>query len=162
MADNYLERKMEDYRRGVSATHRLTHTGDAPGVLRLRLQPCPVLIYNAEGTADETLISMLTGAGFKVAFTAADMSWARALAQRVGALYLPSADGAVDLLRQRWRADNIVELEAGVEAGVEASSLHSADVSAEPSGHCGGKDVSTPLGYALRKIAEIIEQPINL
>lgn len=154
MADNYLERKMEDYRRGTSSTRRLTHTGDAPGVLRLKVQPRPVLIYNAVGTGDETLISMLTGAGFKVAFTAADTSWARALAQRVGALYLPEAAGAVELLRQRWRVATIVEL--------EASSLHSADVSAEQSGHCGGKDASTPLGYALRKIAEIIEQPINL
>lgn len=153
MADNYLERKMEDYRRGVSATHRLTHTGDVPGVLRLRLQPCPVLIYNAVGSGDETFISMLTGAGFKVAFTAADMSWARALAQRVGALYLPSADGAVDLLRQRWRAGNIVELEAGV----EASGHHSADLSAVPSGHSGGRDASAPQAYALRAIAAIID-----
>ncbi len=154
MADNYLERKMEDYRRGVSATHRLTHTGDMPGVLRVRLQPCPLLIYNAAGSGDETLISMLTGAGFKVAFTAADTAWARALAQRVGALYLPSADGAVDLLRQRWRCPEVTVV------GVEPSGLHSADVSAEPTGHCVGKDASTPLAYALRKIADIIEQTI--
>lgn len=124
---------MEDYRRGAPAARRLTHTGDVPGVLRVRMQPRPVLILDAAGSCGETLVSMLTGAGFHVAFTCADAGWGRGLAQRVGALYLPTADGAVELLRQRWRCPAIAVVESGPAGGV-------------------------PAAYALRKIADIIEQ----
>lgn len=134
MADNYLERKMEDYRRGTSGARRLTHTGDVPGVLRLRLQPRAVLILDAAGRCDDTLVSMLTGAGCRVAFTCADASYGHALAQRVGALYLPAADGAVELLMHRWRTPKV-------------AIWHSRPVD----------EASDPTAYSLRAIADIIE-----
>lgn len=131
MADNYLERKMEDYRSGRTAPRRLTHTGDAPGILRVKLQPHPVLVYDACGIHDETLISMLTGAGFKVAFTAADAAWGRSLAQRVGALFLPSPDGAEELVQKRWGKVHVW--------------------------HSCGKPAGSPLSYALHAIADLTD-----
>lgn len=137
MADNYLERKMDDYRRGTPAKRRLTHTGDVPGVLRVKLQPRPVLLLNASTNAHETLVSMLCGAGFRVAFTAADPVWGRGLAGRVGALFLPSPEGAVELLCRHWRCSHVTRLECD----------DSGDASAQ--------------AYALRVIADIMDSPLE-
>ncbi|MDE6098065.1 MAG: hypothetical protein K2L80_02690 [Muribaculaceae bacterium] len=134
MADNYLERKMEDYRRGTASVRRLTHTGDTPGTLRLKLRPRPVLIYDAAGACGETLVSMLSGAGFRVAFTSGDASWGKELAQRTGSLFIPAGVDAEDTFRRRC-------------GGIEATVVHGDRVITH----------SSPVACALRVIADIID-----
>ncbi|MDE6131197.1 MAG: hypothetical protein K2F74_06365 [Muribaculaceae bacterium] len=132
MADNYLERKMEDYRRGSNATRRvLTHSGDTPGTLRLKLRPRPVLIYGAQ-PCHESLVVLLTGAGFRVAITSADAAWGQKTAQRTGALFVPDGTDAEEVFLRRCGGVAAVRVDAEQFEG-------------------------SPKAYALRVIAQIVD-----
>lgn len=114
MADNYLEKKMDDYRTQRQATRRVTHSGDAPGTLRLKVKPTNILAADVDSESDRRLITLLTGAGYRVAFTCSDRAEGKRLAQACGALYIPdSVESASRLVQQRWGAHIVIRHQPG-------------------------------------------------
>lgn len=90
MADNYLERKMEEYRSGKSgaARRRIIPSGAVRPQVVVPLGEVTVLIAGV----DEALVAAFANAGAKVRFCNADdeaISLGRRLAERWGAQYFP-------------------------------------------------------------------------
>lgn len=111
MADNYLERKMEDYRKGKSQhyTPRLTPAGRRPGLICIAIQPRNLLIACHWGETLPALTRLLTEAGCRVCIMCDHPVHGSSLAQKYAALYHPgSPDSAADILKaiatlqQRW------------------------------------------------------------
>lgn len=111
MADNYLERKMEDYRKGSPRhyTPKLTPAGRKPGMLCIPVEPRPVLIAAPDSRLLEELTRLLAEAGCRVAVMCRQPAQGTALARQYGALYHPGdPEAAGDLaaacntLQQRW------------------------------------------------------------
>lgn len=91
MADNYLERRMEDYRRGVQSRPRQTS----------RAPRCSSLKILAAATPDETLAAILAPlvqGGHRVAITAPRSSAATETAQRCGARLFPDDYSLAEIL----------------------------------------------------------------
>lgn len=91
MADNYLEKKMEEHRRGGAPSYRprLTPRGTRPGEWLVKFTPCEVFIADAGAPLMPEVIGELAGAGFRVTFSMADTRLGALLAQRSGARFLP-------------------------------------------------------------------------
>lgn len=120
MADNYLERKMEEYRRGKTAAprRRIIPSGAVRPQVTVPLGDVTVLVAGA----DEPLVTAFANAGAAVRFcnAAGDdaaLSAGRRLAERTGARYLPFSEAealamlgnnAVDYVARR--SDGGIEL----------------------------------------------------
>lgn len=121
MADNYLERKMEEYRRGKTAAprRRIIPSGAVRPQVTVPLGDVTVLVAGA----DEPLVTAFANAGAAVRFCnaagddAAPLSAGRRLAERTGARYLSFSeaealamlgDNAVDYVARR--SDGGIEL----------------------------------------------------
>lgn len=111
MADNYLEKRMEEHRAGAGRQAfrpRLTPRGRRPGELVVEFTPCPVVIRDIETPGMTGVIRELVAAGFKVCFTMADIHRATRLASTLGATFLPEGmpepEGAITLAAEdgRW------------------------------------------------------------
>lgn len=136
MADNFLEKRMEDHRRGldhgrlspspVSKKRRLTVDID-----RLRI----VMAGELNGIA-ETVITVAAAGGARMAFTGIDANHGRLTAQKTGALFVPSA--AVDshdrdniciaTAAGRWDEIDTIVVTGGNPEYAEALSEHFPDV----------------------------------
>ena len=71
MADNYLEKKMEEYRSGAlskPAARRLSPTGERPGTVSFRIDQLRVLVTDASDDVGRAVVRKLRGAGCRVAF----------------------------------------------------------------------------------------------
>lgn len=92
MADNYLEKKMEEHRRGGSPSYRvkLTPRGNRPGEWPVRFTPCGVFVADAAPELMRRAVVELAGAGFRVGFSMADRREGAALAQGSGARFYPA------------------------------------------------------------------------
>lgn len=95
MADNYLERKMEEYRRGKTAAprRRIIPSGAVRPQVTVPLGDVTVLVAGA----DEPLVTAFANAGAAVRFCnaagdGAALSAGRRLAERTGARYLPFSE----------------------------------------------------------------------
>ncbi|WP_301184809.1 hypothetical protein [uncultured Duncaniella sp.] len=118
MADNYLERRMEEYRTGRLASH----SKSTPGMRRPHKQCELVLSYppmnvivigpcDTLATLVTATVSAFTGVGSKVAFTSGDPKGSSILAQRTGARYYPSSftlDAIVGDIAERWGDIDVV------------------------------------------------------
>lgn len=111
MADNYLEKRMEEHRAGAGRQAfrpRLTPRGRRPGELVVEFTPCPVVIHDIETPGMTGVIRELVAAGFKVCFTMGDIHRATRLASTLGASFLPQGmpepEGAINLTAEdgRW------------------------------------------------------------
>lgn len=103
MADNYLEKRMEEYRSGrLAVRSRTSSSMRAPrrnDSLTLRYEPMTVAVI-ADGmhpVVAET-IGAFTAVGCRVAFMAADVREGNAVAQRTGARYYPASLGIEGML----------------------------------------------------------------
>ncbi len=110
MADNYLEKQMEDFRRGVSAPRRSGLLPPKPQVVGLR-----ALIIGGGVPAGAAAVTALRDAGWRVAFTDADSNSGRALAQSAGAQHHPvvpsdavALNRSAGLIIKRWGALDLV------------------------------------------------------
>lgn len=110
MADNYLEKQMEDFRRGVSAPRRRGLLPPKPQAVGLR-----ALVVGGGVPAGTAAVTALRNAGWWVAFTDADIKSGRSLAQTSGAQHHPvDPSDAVALRRSaglminRWGAVDLV------------------------------------------------------
>lgn len=115
MADNYLEKKMEDYRRGVnSVSPRRSHNpaskadGLFPGQLRL------ALVINDIGLLEKLLCEFQHHGNLKTAFTCNDPKAGSKLAQSTNSLFVPYRRGnecenhVVDIMSQRWGGADVI------------------------------------------------------
>lgn len=120
MADNYLEKKMEDYRKGPSRAVRSDRkTLSAGGVIE-KVPQLRLLYFGSLSDSSAIVVSRLCALGLKVAFTGPNSAEGRRFAQATGALFVPhdaldSIDGFVSAVRQRWGAVNAVVMESGYE-----------------------------------------------
>lgn len=92
MADNYLEKKMEEHRAGkAGAPYRpkITPRGNRPGELLISFTPCNIFIRDIFSPAMTDIAKALVGAGFKVSFSLNDPHKGSRLAATLGCRYLP-------------------------------------------------------------------------
>ena len=129
MADNYLEKRMEEHRRSASvkpAVIRRTPIGDRIGTVSFKIDPLRVLVTDGESDHASAIICRLREAGCKVAFVSADDKGGRALAQKSGARFYPcSFSGSVaDDLEKTWGGvDAVVLTDGNMPADVDAEKL---------------------------------------
>ena len=107
MADNYLEKKMDEHRRGAAVSpvrRRLSLTGERPGSVSLKIEPLRVLVSDVADEYAAAVVRKLRDAGCRVAFVSSDDKAGRALAQSTGSRYYPSSlgDGAAADLAATW------------------------------------------------------------
>lgn len=101
MADNFLEKQMDDYRNG-RRRNPVSHSGGRrPGIYPMKYPPQTVAVLRADLPGGSQLIAQLIQAGATVAFTAA--SSGTALSQTAGGRFYP--DG-IDQLRADLAARN--------------------------------------------------------
>ena len=96
MADNYLEKKMEEHRRGTAArsvARRLTPVGERRGSVSFKIGELRILVDDASPETGRAIVRRLREAGCKVAFSADDERAGRSLAQSSGARFYPSSFG---------------------------------------------------------------------
>lgn len=106
MADNYLEKKMEDHRLRQSAQPR----GKAGTFMRFRpglyvaTGALRVLLEDVSCSWSAAIIDAFRSAGCKLAFTGTDIQTGRHIAQKTGTLFYPGddAESAIAYLRSHW------------------------------------------------------------
>ena len=140
MADNYLEKRMEEYRAG-----KLASKGGKSYMLRQRkagefvlaFPPMSVLVLCEDAALAGRVCGCFRKADFQVAFCMADRREGTRIAQSAGCRFYPVAtsdagrlDGVVDDLTERWGAVDVVadlrglsDEELGDSAGDVASLL---------------------------------------
>ena len=103
MADNYLEKKMEEHRQQPRRSTSVTCAGRKPGFALLPFDVKLAFINSAEaGELLHAIATELRGTGCRVAISCPD-AHATALAQSVGASYVPGdADKALEAVRAKW------------------------------------------------------------
>lgn len=102
MADNYLEKRMEDHRAGRDGGPRRHAVGPRPGWLTMRYPAQTVTVGGTWPEALEAVASAFVQAGCRVALVEAFFAGAEETARRVGARYYPmSRPEAVEDLRRR-------------------------------------------------------------
>lgn len=110
MADNYLEKKMDDYRRGVNRSPRRSVVSSPAGVQELAIEPGRVALFVEDYVLLEVLVTTFRRYRFRVAFAWSDRRAGASLAQSSGALYVPVDDAAsvdglrflIDTVDKRW------------------------------------------------------------
>lgn len=100
MADNFLEKQMEDYRSGRRRTPVSHSGGRRPGIYPMKYPQQAVAVLGADRPGGTQLIAQLVAAGATVALTAA--SDGNTIAQTCGGRFYPNGLGQlVDDLRAR-------------------------------------------------------------
>lgn len=87
MADNYIERKMEEYRSGKlsASTKRLTPTGQRPGIVTFPIPRLKIFVP----AIDAELVSAFANTGCRVSFCGSDRRAGMTIAERTGAKFFP-------------------------------------------------------------------------
>lgn len=91
MADNYLERKMEEHRAGKthSVSRRLSPSGARPGTLTVKFPPRRVFVTGGAAGIGRAIVTAFRNAGCRVAFCDTDSKAGTATAQATGAQFHP-------------------------------------------------------------------------
>lgn len=115
MADNYLEKKMEDYRRGVnSVSPRRSHnlTSKYKGLSTEQLSVA-LVISNME-LLEKILYEFRQHENLKTAFAGNDQKTGSRLAQSTSSLFVPCRNGnednnhLIEVMYQRWGAADVI------------------------------------------------------
>lgn len=91
MADNYLERRMEEYRSGRLAARPRTHTSLPADALILRYPLMSVLVLTDGSEFGAVLVAELRRAGLRVSFIHPDTRVGTALSQTLGSRFYPAS-----------------------------------------------------------------------
>lgn len=93
MADNYLERKMEEHRNGAQrkCVHKTASLGSRAGVWEVPFAERRVLVTGTGSALDALVVEQLRSVGCKVAFMGWEKSEGTELARRTGAQYHPTS-----------------------------------------------------------------------
>lgn len=110
MADNYLEKRMEDYAKGRLAG-RSSSFGRRAGAVGIKYPPQGILVVNAIGDKARVIVKAFVDVGCRVAFTASDTKFGTALAQHCGGRFypLPLASVADDMQKRGEKVDTVIE-----------------------------------------------------
>lgn len=103
MADNYLEKRMEDYRNGNlrQSRHTTPRYGRSSGPeARLKLSCRSVALAIGEWELCEAVVRRFSPAGCKVAFAHPDRKAGAALSQQTASIYMPADVIAQDTTRK--------------------------------------------------------------
>ena len=110
MADNYLEKKFEEYaaaKAGKRAPHRISPAGNRQGVVEFRFPRRRVVVAAPDAGI---VIEAFCNAGCQVAFCSTDTSGGQAYAEAVGAQFNPVSEFcpeelclAMDRVMKAWR-----------------------------------------------------------
>lgn len=110
MADNYLEKRMDDYAHGRLGT-KTTSSARRSGYASIKYPHQQVLILNCDASpAGEAVLRILVEAGCTVCFTAFDRKEGNRMAQGCGGRFYPLALSAVaaDMERRGEKLDTII------------------------------------------------------
>lgn len=109
MADNYLEKKMEEHRLGKTAMGKFSRK-PSQGYFALKMAGIRVLVIGDVTSQADACIRRLIGSGCKVAFC--DQSRGTEYAQKSGALFIPASDITEAFSRavERWGGIDVVLL----------------------------------------------------
>lgn len=110
MADNYLEKRMDDYAHGRLGT-KTTSSARRSGYASIKYPHQQVLILNCDASpAGEAILRILVEAGCTVCFTAFDRKEGNRMAQTCGGRFYPLALSAVatDMERRGEKLDTII------------------------------------------------------
>ena len=109
MADNYLEKRMEDYARGRLAGSK-ARPGRRSGVASVKYPAQGVAVGGAGDGRSRAVIRMLVESGNRVAFTCPDSKTGTAMAQECGGRFYPTgADAmAADLSARGEGVDTVI------------------------------------------------------
>lgn len=110
MADNYLEKRMDDYRRGVNKISSRRYHNSASTGKQIVIEPQNLLLCIADKDLNTALLHELQGnPGLKVAFLGIDRIAGSRLAQSTGGLFIPvgsfdaaEAVKAYGIVTSRW------------------------------------------------------------
>jgi len=110
MADNYLEKKMDDYRRGVNSRMPRRSYSNPAAARCLTVEPHRIAVVISDGALLHAMLLALQGLpGVKVAFAGTDSRADALLAQATGSLFVPVTvldDSALDMVMteamKRW------------------------------------------------------------
>lgn len=102
MADNYLEKRMADYRSGRSALSvRKVSLGPSAGRFAVKIPSVRILaIGDIMGSLEKT-VTLLSQCGCKVAFAAEGNVENQKFSQRTGTLLVPVAEDMSDAIKER-------------------------------------------------------------
>ena len=108
MADNFLEKQMEDYRTGRRRNPVSHSAGRRPGIYPMKYPAQTVIVVNANNEGAEQVISQFIAAGATVAFTA--NTEGSEIAQRVGGRFYPGGleQLATDLQKRNEQPQTII------------------------------------------------------
>ncbi len=125
MADNYLEKRMDDYRRGALSPRRTGYPSS--GYWRLKIPRLRVMIAGPVSSCVQEVIRMYASMGCKVVFCHENSLEGREISQKTGALFFPSDStidwaAAYDFAVERWGGVDIIVITAGstVISGLQA------------------------------------------
>ncbi len=108
MADNYLEKRMDDYRSGRDGS-RSRSTAPRRGVATIKYPRRNILVVGGDSSAGRATISTFVGAGCLVAFTADDAEAGRRAAHDCGGRFYPmSVDEAVADMQSRGEQPEVI------------------------------------------------------
>lgn len=128
MADNYIERKMEEHCRGSAPFKRkLTPAGQRPGKVLIDFPPINAYVIDGASGYGALAVKTLCDAGCRVAFCAVDAKLGAATAQRCGAQFHPVASitpsaiiASMDRVENQWGPIGLI-----VDCGSDAAILQS-------------------------------------
>lgn len=91
MADNYLERKMEEHRQGASRAprRRLSPSGQKPGTITMRYPELRVVVTGGASGIGRSIVKAFADAGCRVSFADIDTDAGRATAQATASRFYP-------------------------------------------------------------------------
>lgn len=122
MADNYLEKKMEEHMKGApQRPKRLSPAGNRPGKLSVDFPPRRVYVTGGASGIGSAIVKAFCDAGCKVAFCDKDARHGAATAQRCGAQFhsldvtdTASLESSIRLVKERWGAVDVMVNNVGI------------------------------------------------
>ncbi len=123
MADNYLEKKMEEHRGPHRPAYRpkTTPSGARPGTVCFKFPPRRVFVTGGASGIGASIVKAFRDAGCRVAFCDTDRKAGNATAQSTGAQYYPADVADVDALEScmgriidSWGDIDIIVNNAGI------------------------------------------------
>lgn len=109
MADNYLEKKMEEHRNRGSLPRRNTNSHGLPkGTLPVRLAIDTVFIYSDETWPEgvEEIVKAFGSTGVKTGFVWSNLAFGRRLAQSTASIHYPFAPADISKARTLFQGKN--------------------------------------------------------
>lgn len=120
MADNYLEKRMEEHLRGAAmAPRHLSPSGQRPGMLTVKFPRRRILVIGSSMALATIAVGTLSSAGCRVSFCDSNRKEGTALAQSTGSRFYPV--DTLNALSIEKVVSDITKLHGGLDAVVTAA-----------------------------------------